>query len=315
MTSDINNMNDNSSVDNAEKKRLFLIRWKAIECVAFVFFLIGLLTTCWVGSRFYFHFLDKQYEETGDNWESRRDGSRALSDLEIITFKRANVSDAELDSLVGRPDIAAVYLIDCPNISDACLESLSQIPNLRRLVIERCDQLENPDFSKLSRLKQLKRLSVRFCSGLTDESVEKISRLHSLKILHMTGCSRITPKVVSQLRSLPLVEFAPPECVLTDETIVELLKFKRLRCLAIAGNDKDSLSLTDKGVLALSKMKKIQYLWIEDCPNVSDDSLSELASIVNSRRGMWDLELEISTKKDNELHVSGFTFDDYRTQL
>lgn len=314
MTSDVINKENDREKKRPKAHSFVALLWKAIRGVVFLFFVIGLVTTSWIGSRFYVVFSDQRYEQTGDNWEYRnRVTDEELSDHKILTFKQSSVTDEELQGLIGRPDIAAVYLIHCPNISDACIETLAQIPNLRRLVIEHCSQLKNPDFSKLARLKTLTRLSVRFCSGLTDNSAKTISRLRSLKILHMAGCSQLTPQCVAKLSSLPLVEFAPPGCVLTDETIDVLVKFKQLRRLVITGYGNESGALTDKGILVLLKMKKIQGLIVEHCPEVSAETLAELAKSINSHRGMWQHEFKVFSGRDKRFHVSGFRYYDSRT--
>ena len=311
MTSGIDvNANENNANDKANKRSFFALIGKAVKGVVFLFFLLGLTATSFVGSRVYSHLADAYYEKTGEDWDVNGQGRKVSSDPRIRAFRYSNITDSELESLAGRRDVFAVYLVSCPNITDKCVESLSRIPNLRRLVIENCGQIQNPDFSKLAKLRKLKRLSVRFCSGLTDESAQKIARLRSLKILHLTGCSSLTPQSVSQFKSLPLVEFAPPECVLKDETVSEITKIKRLRYLYVAGKKDETLPLTETGLAALAEMEKIREIRVENCPNISDESLSEIANKTKAQRGMWEYEFFISSDRKRNSISPSFTYVD-----
>ena len=311
MTSGIDvNANENNANDKANKRSFFALIGKAAKGVVFLFFLLGLTATSFVGSRVYSHLADAYYEKTGEDWDVNGQGRKVSSDPRIRAFRYSNITDSELESLAGRRDVFAVYLVSCPNITDRCVESLSRIPNLRRLVIENCGQIQNPDFSKLAKLRKLKRLSVRFCPCLTDESAQKIARLRSLKILHLTGCSSLTPQSVSQFKSLPLVEFAPPECVLKDETVSEITKIKRLRYLYVAGKKDETLPLTETGLAALAEMEKIREIRVENCPNISDESLSKIANKTSAQRGMWEYEFFISSDRKGNFIPPCFTYVD-----
>lgn len=311
MTSEIDvNTNENNVNDKANKRSFFALAGKAARGVVFFFFLLGLTATTLVASRVYLHLADAYYEKTGEDWDVNGQGRKVSSDPRIRAFRYSNITDSELESLAGRRDVFAVYLVSCPNITDKCVESLSRIPNLRRLVIENCGQIQNPDFSKLAKLRKLKRLSVRFCPCLTDESAQKIARLRSLKILHLTGCSSLTPQSVSQFKSLPLVEFAPPECVLKDETVSEITKIKRLRYLYVAGKKDETLPLTETGLAALAEMEKIREIRVENCPNISDESLSEIANKTKAQRGMWEYDFLISSDRKGNFISPSFTYVD-----
>ena len=311
MSSEIDvNVNGNSAGDKEKKISLTVLSKKVLKGVVFFFFLLGLTSTSFVASRVYSHLADAYYEKTGEDWDVNGQGRKVSSDPRIRAFRYSNITDSELDSLAGRRDVFAVYLVSCPNITDKCVESLSRIPNLRRLVIENCGQIQNPDFSKLAKLRKLKRLSVRFCPCLTDESAQKIARLRSLKILHLTGCSSLTPQSVSQFKSLPLVEFAPPECVLKDETVFEITKIKRLRYLYVAGKKDETLPLTETGLAALAEMEKIREIRVENCPNISDESLSKIANKTKAQRGMWEYEFFISSDRKRNSISPSFTYVD-----
>ena len=289
MSPETDNNVKNNNVNGKEKKNSFaVLSKKVLKGVVFLFFLLGFTATSFVGSRVYSHLADAYYEKTGEDWDVNDRGHKVRSDPRIRAFRYSNITDSELESLAGRRDVFAVYLVSCPNITDKCVESLSRIPNLRRLVIENCGQIQNPDFSKLAKLRKLKRLSVRFCPCLTDESAQKIARLRSLKILHLTGCSSLTPQSVSQFKSLPLVEFAPPECVLKDET----------------------LPLTETGLAALAEMEKIREIRVENCPNISDESLSKIANKTKAQRGMWEYEFFISSDRKRNSISPSFTYVD-----
>ena len=213
-----------------------------------------------------------------------------------LIFSGSSISDEDIAKLEDREDIAAIYLIDCPSITDACLDSLSRIPNLRRIALCSCSQIQTPDFSKLAVLNDLQRLCVRNCSDLMDESVQKIAELSSLKILRLTGCSQLTEKGILPLASLPLVEFAPPECLLKDETISNITRFEELRELIVAGAQGEELPLTDAGIMELASMKKLRGIRIDNCPNVSEDALKDLCKKVNDKRSaIYDWELQIAS--------------------
>ena len=289
MSPETDNNVKNNNVNGKEKKNSFAdLSKKVLKGVVFLFFLLGFTATSFVGSRVYSHLADAYYEKTGEDWDVNDRGNKVRSDPRIRAFRYSNITDSELESLAGRRDVFAVYLVSCPNITDKCVESLSRIPNLRRLVIENCGQIQNPDFSKLAKLRKLKRLSIRFCPCLTDESAQKIARLRSLKILHLTGCSSLTPQSVSQFKSLPLVEFAPPECVLKDET----------------------LPLTETGLAALAEMEKIREIRVENCPNISDESLSKIANKTKAQRGMWEYDFLISSDRKGNFISPSFTYVD-----
>lgn len=311
MSPETDNNVKNNNVNGKEKKNSFaVLSKKVLKGVVFLFFLLGFTATSFVGSRVYSHLADAYYEKTGEDWDVNDRGHKVRSDPRIRAFRYSNITDSELESLAGRRDVFAVYLVSCPNITDKCVESLSRIPNLRRLVIENCGQIQNPDFSKLAKLRKLKRLSVRFCPCLTDESAQKIARLRSLKILHLTGCSSLTPQSVSQFKSLPLVEFAPPECVLKDETVFEITKIKRLRYLYVAGKKDETLPLTETGLAALAEMEKIREIRVENCPNISDESLSKIANKTKAQRGMWEYDFLISSDRKRNRISSCFTYVD-----
>ncbi|MBQ9875328.1 MAG: hypothetical protein IJM30_12815 [Thermoguttaceae bacterium] len=316
MTNELENKADvaNSSTEitpeaeGAAKKKPSLGRvcWKwSARGIGFLLFLVGLATTLAVGRLVYLVCvakpLDAAYETIDDNdrdyafIEGETSHWKELSNRKAIVFQRAFVTDADLKSLVNREDVAAVYLVQCQNITDAGVELLASLPNLRRLVLDGCPRLENPDFSKFSRL-DLKRLSVRNCPKLTDKSARKIAKIRSLKILQMTGCDQLTEKGVLPLASLPLMEFAPPECLLKDETISGITRFERLRDLVIAGKRGEKLPLTDSGIAALGSMRKLRGVRVENCPNVSETALKELCAAANAKRSSiydWELEYEL----------------------
>ncbi len=313
MTSKLDdNTNENGIVDAGTKKRFSWRRSiKILDCVLFPFFLIGVLATFLVSNFLISQHMDQRYRDTGDHWGYEH-VSKSSEELDIVRFSGKEVTDSELNELVGRRDVAAVYFTSCPNISDACIDSLRKIPNLRRLVFRSCDGLKEADFSKLAHLKKLKRLDLWSCDGLTDKSAETIARLRSLKILNMGGCSQLSVKSVAKLRSLPLAEFAPPECVLNDEAIAELTKFKRLLKLYLKGATGGSNGLTDDGVMTLASMRRLDLILVEDCQSISEEGLKKLEETVNEHRGMWQYELETYSKgvKENA-YCSGTSFEDY----
>ena len=273
--------------DGQVKKRMatFLLKG-VVKGVGFFFFLVGLAVILVVLRLAFLVAVvvphDRAYERTGDNWDLSEETTFEPS---VLVFRKSDdVTDETLRALGGRQDVWAIYLLGCPDITDESVELLSHIPNLRRIVLDGCEQLDEPDFSKLSRLKSLTRLSVQNCSGLKDCSFSKIAQLRSLKILQATGCSRVTPAGVAPLASLPLVEFAPPECMITDETIAGLTKFRRLRGLTLAAEKDEVLPLTDEGISTLSKLKKLYCLQLDNCPNVSESSLTELRRNIDSKR-------------------------------
>ena len=217
----------------------------------------------------------------------------SLNRTTAVFFCNNDVTDADLDRLINNKFIDQITFVNCPNLTGKCIERLSTLPNLTFLTFENCVKIEQADFALLKKAKKLHALRLVDCVNITDESIATIAKLGKLNTLELIGCSKVTPEGVSALGSLQMHIFSPPEGVLNDNDIECLTQFKSLVFLHLGFTDRYRrnlkrkgetdedlkrriLPLTDEGIKKLRPMRRLEYMQIACCPQVTKEGIWSL---------------------------------------
>ena len=161
--------------------------------------------------------------------------------------------------------------IDNTQVTD---EALAHLPNFRRLkvLLLHSTQATDEGMKYVGRLKGLERLYMWDARELGDYGVQQLARLHKLKYLHING-SRITDESLRVIGRLEQIEgLSLQGNRFTDRGLVHLKNLKRLESLWIGTGE---TQITDQGLRIIARLPALKELDIQGSP-VTLDGLERL---------------------------------------
>lgn len=208
-----------------------------------------------------------------------------IGELSVKGLKLGSNDWVDDEVLANMPkNIETLSLATNKNFTGKGLAKLTFVLNLD---LFGCNHLQDNDFTDLS--NQFESLNLAMCRKLGDKTIHKLGTLPHLRHLTLTGNKNVTDKSLEMLPK-DLLILNVSSCSLTDEAFKAISKMKKLQDLAIRNTEisGENLSsdlplsivklqlggckkLTDAHITPLSSRKDLNYLDLEECPNISGD--------------------------------------------
>jgi hypothetical protein len=222
-----------------------------------------------------------------------------LKSLEELTLPRG-ASDAGIEQLAALDSLKKVNLWG-DDVTDKSMSVLAHIKSLENLEIM-SRNVTDAGIEKLSQCLRLKSLGLQN-TPITEAALSNLSKIKTL-----TGLSfwhtNINGKGLSFLKELPkLTDLSfMSENFAEDSTLhigqVKTLKvlrlqyigFDLLKNLSFVVQSPHRLLFTDAGMAHFGKLKSLEHLYINDCPNITDEGLKYYEGISSLK----DLRLDKS---------------------
>jgi hypothetical protein len=150
------------------------------------------------------------------------------------------------------------------------LADLAKIPKLRRLTLS---GKENDDETALTIADSFKFLEQAYLRGtsITNEGVAHLSQINSLKVLTLDRAP-IDDRAADSFRKMRQLEWLSlDECQVGDATLAAISECPNLWHLNLGRS-----LITDDGLVALSRLKKLHVVYLWSCKTVTDEGIKSL---------------------------------------
>jgi hypothetical protein len=191
-------------------------------------------------------YLNLQNTETDERLPTTLRGLRQLQSLDLA---KSPISGLGLAALSQTPHLRSLTLNATP-ITDAGLEYLRLVPELETLQLEKT-KISDAGLAHLAPLKSLRFLSLEQCEQITGVGLKSVGEAAPLADLRLTGCSNVG-----------------------DAAMEHIGRIRSLTHLFLSGT-----AVGDAGLARLSTLENLEYLQIENCPNVTDEGLTQLSQL------------------------------------
>ncbi len=207
-----------------------------------------------------------------------------MSSLRVLHMARDRLTDEGLRSLSKLTGLESLDLYGNPSMTDEGLAALTNLHGLRHLRLGMEGRFTDRSMTYLAALPSLKVLWLD-THNVTDEGLRQLSQSRSLERLCVHWLEKITGRGIECLRAMPqlkalditsaafteadlaavtampnLEHLVLPHCAFGDAAIGQLTSLDRLRYLWV--NCSDNSPLTDKALLAVSRMQELEELYI-----------------------------------------------------
>ncbi len=207
-----------------------------------------------------------------------------MSSLRVLHVARDRLTDEGLRSLSKLTGLESLDLYGNPSMTDEGLAALTNLRWLRHLRLGMEGRFTDRSMAHLAALPSLKVLWLD-THNVTDEGLRQLSQSRSLERLCVHWLEKITGRGVAYLRAMPklkalditsaaftetdlagitsmpnLEHVVLPHCAFRDAAIGQLTSLDHLRYLWV--NCSDNSPLTDKALLAVSRMQELEELYI-----------------------------------------------------
>jgi len=188
-----------------------------------------------------------------------------MKSLETLELSSRNVTNAGIEKLAQCPRLKSLSLQNTP-ITEAALSNLSKIKTLTNLSFWDTN-INGRGFSFLKELPKLTDLSF-MSENFAEDSTLHIGQVKTLKVLR-----------------LQYIGFD-----FDDKTIANLSNLVLLKNLSFVVQSPHRLLFTDAGMTHFGKLKSLEHLYINDCPNITDVGLKHFEGLSSLK----DLRLDKS---------------------
>ncbi|XP_049633406.1 dynein regulatory complex subunit 6 [Suncus etruscus] len=201
-----------------------------------------------------------------------------LRKIRIEGSKR--ITDASLKSIdKNYSNLNHLYMADCQGITDVTLKALSPLRNLTMLNFANCLRLGDVGLKYFldgpSSIK-IRELNLSNCFHMSDIAAVKISECClNLRYLNLRNCDHLTDTGIQYLtRILALISLDISGTKVTDEGLEAFSKHKKLKELSVS----ECYRITCNGIETFCRgLPCLDCLDISYCPQLSDDSIKALA--------------------------------------
>lgn len=218
-----------------------------------------------------------------------------------IDWQSVDVSNFDFTSLKKFPRLKKLVIKLC-DITPKQLEQICTLDNIVTLELNGEYLIRNEDFSSIHKMKNLKNLHLP-CSNIQRKGLVNISKLKNLVDLSIEQNSAIDDEIMDNLLAMPHLKTLKIGINpgFNQELLQKLGKFSQLEELNMDALDlNDSIAeylssrllnmkelsvghslITVKGVRALLKLPKLEYLNISGCKYLQDESALESIEILS----------------------------------
>lgn len=177
--------------------------------------------------------------------------------------------------------VTSVDLSFCKKLTQLSLLALSQgLPALTALNLTGCSQFNDDEIINVSEMVNLKNLTLAGCSGISKHGYIELARLlDNVEILDLTSCSEVDNEVLAALPSMhQLKHLVLTACTnFTEDSFAELGKLRKLQSLLIDQCPQiTNASLGKLGNIAATKLKKLAYINVSNCPRLTPEGVFAL---------------------------------------
>ena len=203
---------------------------------------------------------------------------------------------AEVGPLLTRLENAGIRTIELKcDVTDDMLKTLLRFHDLEELTARDLSAVTDEAISLLKQQTKLKKLTLRKGTRLTPKGTRALSALTNLEWLSLADVNLGEP--------LPLAENCPnlisidlEKCSLTDQSLANLDRYKKLLFVRLAGNPK----ITDAGLKHIAKLTGLRQLDLAGS-SVTGFGLAQLTGLKN----LTDLGLQDTAITDDALEHVG----------
>ncbi len=243
---------------------------------------------------------------------------RSLSELRLLHCNGSGLTSAALAPLRGTRTLTHLDLSG-DDVTDDWLQVVGTLSCLKRLSLAGCSRLTGSGLRSIARLSSLTELSLAACSlddgdlavveGLTELShldlgasrltgavLERLSALAALTHLQVSSCTLLTDAALAALERLPALTHldlsrcrsvtgealrVPPSlgCLNLSYSGLSDVGLEHLDLRAVSVLDLSGCRVTDKGLVHLTRSKRLRSLDLTNCHGITDRGLLSLADV------------------------------------
>lgn len=195
--------------------------------------------------------------------------------LAAVRANRVSLDRKGLESLCAIPTVSSLDLEGVDGLDRDSIKTIAGLSRLVHLSLRDCN-LADEDLEPLKELHGLRTFIITGNSRVTDSGLETLIKANPrLSSLYFGG----TAAGLACLRSIAepdkMVALGMTDVPITPEDIEKRMDYPNLLMLFLAGHQ-----LTDDHVIALKKFKKLRLLLLLESPNVSEDAVFEFNQAV-----------------------------------
>jgi len=203
----------------------------------------------------------------------------ALDALKKINLWGDGVTDKSMSVLAQMKSLEDLEIMS-RGVTDAGIEKLAQCPRLKTLSLQNTPITEAA-LSNLSSIKTLTSLSFwnTNINGKGLSSLKELPNLTDLSFMQENFAEDSTLHL-GQVKTLEVLRLQYIGFDFDDEDLANLSNLFSLKNLSIVVQSPHRLLLTDAGMAHFGKLKSLEHLYINDCPNISDEGLRHFEGLI-----------------------------------
>ncbi|HNY80638.1 MAG: sigma-70 family RNA polymerase sigma factor [Sedimentisphaerales bacterium] len=215
------------------------------------------------------------------------DGLRALTNLHGLRHLRLGMegpfTDRSMTYLAALPSLKVLWL-DTHNVTDEGLRQLSQSRSLERLCIHWLEKITGRGVECLRAMPQLKALDIT-SAAFTEADLAGITSMPNLEHVVLPHCA-FSDAAIGQLGSLDHLRYLWVNCSdnspLTDKSLLAVSRMQELEELYIGGTE-----FTNEGIALLRNLNHLRALHLAFWRGLDDDTLKLMARFRTLRELSW----------------------------
>jgi hypothetical protein len=194
-----------------------------------------------------------------------------LRNLEQLSVYESAITERGLTALRETPDLQFLNLTKC-TLSDDALTGLQFVPHVQSLDLSGTNVSDN-GLAHLSHLPTLRYVQLRDCERLTGTGLNALGNDVPLTSLQLDGCPNVSDaamREVGRFRSLTFLTLNGTG--VGDDGLEALSQVKVLGLLSL----QDCRAITDEGLVHLQGLEHLENLILRGCTGVTDAGVSRL---------------------------------------
>ncbi len=222
----------------------------------------------------------------------RKDGLASLARVPVngMVLHSCTVTNQALKSISTMKDFRWLYLKSCQDFTDKGFDNLAD-SSITKLYLTG-PQISDGTISHIALMKNLRVLKLIGCPHVFGLRFDSLAR-SNLSALHVINCPIANRSLtdIANIKSLRILQLSDLQLQDTDLNMLEKL---RLKALNLRGTN-----LTDGAIGALSRMRSLEDLRLENCPKITPSGLKRL------RRALGNCNIHFGkiTEPDEFIHI------------
>lgn len=197
--------------------------------------------------------------------------------LKKLAVKLCDITPQQLEQICSLDTLVTLELNGEYYIRNEDFSSIHLMKNLKSLHLPCCN-IQRKGLVSVSKLKNLVDLSIEQNSAIDDEILDNLLALPHLKTLKIGINPGISQELFMKIGKFSKLEELNMDALDIDDSIAEYLSSRLLNMKKLSVGHS---SITVKGVRALLKLPKLEYLNISGCKNLQDEASLESIEILS----------------------------------